>query len=208
VDVLQTFDIGAGSRAEGEFERITARVIAPNSDRSNPEVQHNRVMVARAVAGLAVHDLASDDVDRIIGQDMVDADTRILVKIDEVGRHGEATSGRWDRIPEAELTEPGKDLLAAFDEPIHGRFRVAGEVAERRDELAAIDAILRTDAIEITTNDERPSQTGDQLSEVEGLVFRVAMRVGMIRRDGELACRGVDDCSEPTTIIDAQFLET
>ena len=43
---------------------------------------------------------------------------RTLVRIDEVGRHGEATSGRRDRIHEAELTEPGKDLLAAFDEPI------------------------------------------------------------------------------------------
>jgi hypothetical protein len=53
--------------------------------RSNPKLQHDGMMVAGAINGRAVHNLTGDDLDRVIGQDVIDADAGALVDIDEVG---------------------------------------------------------------------------------------------------------------------------
>ena len=46
------------------------------------------MMVAGAIAGRTVHNLTGDDLDRVIGQDVIDADAGALVDIDEVGWNG------------------------------------------------------------------------------------------------------------------------
>ena len=81
-------------------------------------------MIARAIAGGAVNDLAANDLDRIIGEDVVDANGRALVLIDEVGGNRVAPPRRWDGILDAEIGQGGEYKLSAFDESVDSGFGV------------------------------------------------------------------------------------
>lgn len=148
--------------------------------RSNSKLNQNWMVVAGAVAGCVLHDLAADDLDGIIGQNVIDAHCRTLVYIYEVGRNRIAPSARWHSILEPEFPQCSKHLPATFNELIHCTLWVRREISKGFDQLGAINVILWTDAVEIPADDHRPSHTLDQLSKIECLVFWVARRMGMI----------------------------
>src|SRR6185436_7252782 len=52
---------------------------------SQSKLDQHRMVIARPIAGGALRDLAVDNLDRVVGQYMVDAHGRALVRIDEVG---------------------------------------------------------------------------------------------------------------------------
>ena len=190
----------------GPVARILPAGGKPRSGAPDAEIHDDRVMVARGVAGRAVDNFAGQDLDGVVGQDVVDADARAFVRVDEVGGNGIAPSRRRYGVPQSKLAEAGEHQLAAVDELVDGPFSAAREAAKRLDQPPAIDPVLRADAVEVAAYDQRPGEPGDQLGEVMSLVLGLAMRMGMIGGDGELALRGVDDGSETAPIVDAQLL--
>jgi len=82
--------VGAPACAPCNGAHLAARPAAGSIgplDPSQAELDQHRMMIACPIAGGAVNDLAADDLDHIIGKDMVDAHGRALVRIDEVGRN-------------------------------------------------------------------------------------------------------------------------
>lgn len=128
-------------------------------------------MVARAVAGRCVHDLARGDLDSVVAENVIDAHGRALVRVDEIGRHRVPAPGVRNGIAEAEPSQRSEHVSAAFDELIDGGLGVGREAAERFDQAQAVDVILGADAVEIAADDDAASQPLDQPSEIERLVL-------------------------------------
>jgi diguanylate cyclase (GGDEF)-like protein len=170
------------------------------------KLQHDGMVIAGPIAGRAMHDLAGDDLDCRIGQDVVDADARALVAIDEIGRDRVAPPGRRNGIAETEFGEAGKHLPAAFDKSIDGLLGLAGEAAEGRNQLRAIDAVLRIDGVEIAAHQQGPGQRGDHGGKIKRLVFRTPLGVGMIGCHGQVPVRRAEHGNEATAIIDVELL--
>ena len=122
----------------------------------NSEFQHNGMVIASAIGARVLHNLACDDLDGVIGEDVVDAHPRTLILIDEIGGDRIAAPSWGNSILEPELTQSSEDLLATFDELIHRSFWVRREASERFDHLKSIDLILRAYAVEIPTYDDGP----------------------------------------------------
>ena len=116
-------------------------------------------MVACLVGANGLHNLAGNDLDRIIHQYVVNSDCRFFVQINKVSRHGVAPPVCWNGIPKSKRLKRTKNQLPALDELVHCRFGIRGECVEGVYELTAIDIVLGTDAVEVAANDHRSRQT-------------------------------------------------
>lgn len=88
------------------------------------------MMVACLVGANGLHNLAGNDLDRIIHQYVVNSDCRFFVQINKVSRHGVAPPVCWNGIPESKRLKRTKNQLPALDELVHCRFGIRGECVE------------------------------------------------------------------------------
>jgi hypothetical protein len=68
--------------------------------------QHDGMVIAGAISVGVLHDLACDDLDGVIGEDVVDAHPRTLIQIDEIGGDRIAAPGWGNSVLKPELNEP------------------------------------------------------------------------------------------------------
>src|ERR1700730_12029381 len=101
-------------RLEAGLQRA-ARAASAFGGHTKAELHHNGVMIAGPVACGTMHHLAIDDFDRVVGQDVVDADARVLVEADEVRRNGIAPSCLRDCVLQTKLAQGTEDFLPALD---------------------------------------------------------------------------------------------